>query len=306
MGKPVLVLGEALVDIVERGRQRSEHVGGSPLNVACGLARLGHGTRFGGWWGTDEYGRAIETHAEAHGVELLPGCAAAARTSTALARLDAAGHADYEFDLDWQLPPLPGLDDVQHLHTGSIATTLPPGADTVLAAARAVAGRGSFSYDPNCRPAIMGGPAAVLDRVGGLVGLADLVKASDEDLAWLFPGEPVESVVQRWLETGAGLVVITRGASGASGWLPAAGRLDFAAPPSQVVDTVGAGDSFMAGLISGLLDAQLLGVGPGRLRRSAWRPVAPAIERALAAAAITVARPGAYSPSRAEVDARMG
>lgn len=301
--QPVLCLGEALIDVIIKNEGQAEHVGGSPLNVACGLARLGHDTQFASWWGRDARGDRIAEHLTAHGVTVLPGSDGASRTSTALAKLDATGQASYEFDLDWQLPQLPpGFGG--HLHTGSIAATLAPGADDVLAAVRGMAERTTISYDPNARPAIMGSASAVLPRIEELIGLADLVKASDEDLAWLYPDLPVDAVARRWLDARPGLVVITRGSAGASAWLAAEpDSCEVAGRRVPAVDTVGAGDSFMAGLISGLLDASLLGSTDAktRLRQSRWADVRPALDRAAATAALTVSRQGAYSPTRAEL-----
>lgn len=303
---PVLCLGEALIDIVDRGGERSEHVGGSPLNVACGLAALDHATGFAGWWGDDERGRAISAHASAAGLRVVEGSDGAFRTSTALAMLDASNQASYEFDLDWQLPSL-DLDQVGHLHTGSIAATLAPGADAVLAAVQAMRGRGTVSYDPNARPAIMGSAAQVRGRIEELIAAADVVKASDEDIAWLYGRAiPLTDVARTWLASGPGLVVVTRGGQGAVAFLASQPEpLGIDPLRVEVTDTVGAGDSFMAGLLSGLLDAGLLGSreARSRLQDADWDAVRPALERAAATSGITVTHAGAYSPSRAEVAA---
>ena len=303
---PVLCVGEALIDIVVRGSDIREHVGGSPLNVACGLARLGHATSFASWWAHDERGARIAEHAARHGLAVVPGSDGAGRTSTALARLDETGQATYEFDLDWQLPRLPATDQIGHLHIGSIAATLAPGADDVLAAARAVTGHGTVSYDPNVRPAIMGSAVEVRGRIEQLIRLSDVVKASDEDLDWLYPGADPAEVAAGWLASGPALVVITGGAAGAKAWLtPSPDAREFGSLSVRVADTVGAGDSFMAGLLSGLLDAGLLGgpdAGSG-LRHASWTEVSPAIDRAIQTSAITVTHAGAYSPTRAELAA---
>ncbi|MGB3956148.1 MAG: carbohydrate kinase [Brooklawnia sp.] len=300
----VLCVGEALIDVVSRGSGSREYVGGSPLNVACGLARLGHPTSFASWWADDDRGRRIAGHAADHGLLVVAGSDGAERTSTALARLDADGQASYEFDLDWQLPPMASTESSGHLHLGSIGATLPPGADDVLALARQLHGRATVSYDPNVRPAIMGAAADVLGRIEELVGLSDAVKASSEDLEWLYPGVPPVEAAARWLARGPALVVVTRGAVGSLTWFatePA--PRESAAQRVPVVDTVGAGDSFMAGLLSGLLDAGLLGRPDAgdRLRQAGWAVVGPAIDRAIQTSAITVTHSGAYSPTRAEL-----
>lgn len=301
----VLCLGEALVDVVERdGQVTGEHVGGSPLNVACVLARLDHPSVIGAWWGRDERGQRITEHAQAHGVAIAPGSDEAPRTSVAHASLDAEGRATYTFDLDWALPAL-DLGGVAHLHTGSIAATLEPGGSQVVAAVDEVRRAGSVSYDPNVRPALMGSPAQVVERVESLVGRADVVKASDEDIDWLYPELPVEEVMRRWIALGPALVVVTRGPWGAYARL--AGNRDMLAVDQMtvaLVDTVGAGDSFMGGLLSGLLDADLLGSREAveRLRQASWEQVQPALHRAVVTSGLTVSRAGAHAPTREEMD----
>ncbi|HEX2855855.1 MAG TPA: carbohydrate kinase [Propionibacteriaceae bacterium] len=305
----ILSLGEALIDEVRRTgvSSTSSHVGGSLFNVACGLAQLGENSWIGSWWGADESGQRIARSAERAGVRVLPGTDAAARTSVAHALLDDEGRAVYEFDLDWSVPPLPDAGRFAHVHTGSIAATLEPGGGQVVEAVRAIkrAG-GTVSYDPNVRPAIMGRPADVVDRVEELVALSDVVKASDEDLAWLFGDEPIDSIMRRWLALGPRLMVVTRGGEGAYAAL--ADDFDLlAVPPVAVtlVDTVGAGDSFMAGLISGLVAAGLLGSAGAvaALSGADWHRVQPALHRAVLTSAITVSRPGAYAPTLDEVHA---
>ena len=301
----VLCLGEALVDVVMReGEVTGEHVGGSPLNVACVLSRLDHPATIGAWWGADERGHRIEAHAAEHGVAVAPGSNGAEKTSVAYAHLDAEGRADYEFDLDWALPALDGLDRVAHLHTGSIAATLEPGGSQVVEAVRAVREHGTISYDPNIRPALMGSPVEVQLRIEELVGLADVVKASDEDLEWLFPGTPVEDIMRRWATMGPSLVVVTRGPWGAYALL--AHNRDMLHVDQMTVklaDTVGAGDSFMGGLLSGLLDAGLLGTREASeaLGRATWDQVQPALHRAVSTSGLTVSHAGAHAPTREEL-----
>ncbi|MGO4957266.1 carbohydrate kinase family protein [Luteococcus sp. Sow4_B9] len=304
-----LCVGEALVDVVMRdGVTTGEHVGGSPLNVACVMAQLGHDATIGAWWGDDERGAAIEAHAAAHHVAVQPGSNRADKTSVAYAHLDAQGRADYEFDLEWALPDMSDVASYSHLHTGSIAATLEPGGSQVVAAVRAVRGQGTVSYDPNIRPALMGEPATVVRRIEELVALSDVVKASDEDLAWLYPGTAVEDILLRWSTLGPALVVVTRGPQGA--WARLAGNRDVlqVAPLTvELVDTVGAGDSFMGGLLSGLLDAGLLGSREAaeRLAGAGWGQVQPALHRAVTTSGLTVSRAGAHAPTRDEVQTVM-
>ncbi len=299
MAARVLCVGEALIDAVTRDGQVVEHVGGSPYNVACGLGRLGHDTTLAAWIGRDARGAAIEAAAAASGVRLAPGSDGARRTPVAHARLDAAGAASYTFDVEWDLPALPA--DADHLHVGSISTTIEPGGGKVLAAVRDATG--TVSYDPNVRPTIMGEPGAVAERIAALMAASDVVKASDEDAAWLHPGVPLDEVARRWLASGPALVVLTRGGAGAWAWLADGVRREVAPVPGPVVDTVGAGDSFMAGLLSGLLDFGYLGgrAAGVRLREATWPEIEPALRRAVLTASLTVGRAGAYGPTRDEL-----
>jgi fructokinase len=303
----VLVVGESLVDVVARaGGLVDRHAGGSPANVAVGLARLGHEVTLATRIGRDADGALLLRHLEADGVRLAPGSVVDARTSTATAVLDEHGSATYRFDLDWQLPPV-DLSGVRHVHAGSIGAALPPGCTAVRAVLDAAAAAGiPTSYDPNLRPGLIGPADQERPGVERLVRTVDVVKASEDDLVWLDAGsgqdvDPV-ATARRWASVGPRLVVLTRGSAGALAWLRGAdGPLALPAPPVDVVDTVGAGDSFMAGLLSGLLDAGLLAGAPSR----EWSvdDVRPALQRALAASALTCARPGADPPRRDELEA---
>ena len=158
----VLVVGEALVDIVQRGGVTAgEHPGGSPANVALGLGRLGRQVSLLSRLGDDERGERVRTHLGASGVKLASGTLAACPTSTATARLDERGVASYEFELDWQLPDAVELPPARALHTGSIAAFLAPGGEAVLELVHRARGSLTVSYDPNARPVLMGdaGPA---------------------------------------------------------------------------------------------------------------------------------------------------
>jgi fructokinase len=306
-GRRVVSIGEALIDVVLReGTDPAEHVGGSPLNVARGLARLGHPATVCAWWGRDDRGARLARAAAESGAGVEPGTDGATDTSVAYARVDAAGRATYTFDLTWDVPGLTRPDLVDHLHTGSIAATLEPGGTKVAGIVRDLRATATVSYDPNVRPAIMGSPDRVRDRIEELVCLSDVVKASDEDLAWLYPDVPVEGILRRWTTLGPALVVCTRGPWGASALLRAnRDTLVIDQVDVEVADTVGAGDSFMAGLLSGLLDARLLGGRAARDRLAAadWRDVQPALHRAVVTAAITVGRAGSYGPTMVETRA---
>ncbi|MDN5789808.1 MAG: PfkB family carbohydrate kinase [Micrococcales bacterium] len=302
-----LVVGESLIDAVTRANgTRSEHVGGSPANVAFGLAALDHEVDLATWIGADEHGERIEAVCRSRGIALTAGSRGATRTSVAHARLDPSGTATYGFDLDWRIGPVTGLEDYGHVHTGSIASVLLPGADMVRETLRQARERATVSYDPNARPTLMGSASATRAAIEESIALSDVVKASDEDIAWLCPGEPLDQVMRTWAARGPALVVVTRGGDGALVHMSRSG--DEATLPARsvtVIDTVGAGDSFMAGLLSGLLDAGLLGGAQARHRLAAASldDVTPAVLRALATGALTVARPGAHAPHRVDLEA---
>lgn len=310
MAERILVVGEALVDVVHRqDGSTDEHPGGSPANVAIGLARLGHRVEFAAHFGTDARGEAIREHLERNELlTVLPGCQGEQfHTSVAEARIDPTGQATYDFDLAWDVADL--LADLEaepttHLHTGSIGATLQPGASAVLEAARRARESGTVSYDPNCRPSIMGTPADVRAQMEELIGLADVVKSSDEDVEWLYEGASTGEIMRLWGQLGPSVVVITHGGEGYSVLLPGTG--EYVEQPGytvDVVDTVGAGDSFMSGLLSRLLDDGLLGSVEAReaLRRAPMSAIEPALRRAAACAAVTVTRAGANPPTRDEL-----
>src|SRR6478735_8096068 len=148
-----LVIGEALIDIVERdGLVTGEHVGGSPLNVAVGLARLGREVDFLTHIGTDSRGQRITDYVESSGVQLVTGSQDAARTPTARATLDSKGSATYTFDIDWQLSGTPEVAPPLVVHTGSIATVLEPGCLATAALVDAYHVSATLTFDPNVRP----------------------------------------------------------------------------------------------------------------------------------------------------------
>jgi fructokinase len=303
-GRPVLVVGEALVDLVQRvDGSVDEAPGGSPANVALTLGRLGRHPQLLTSLGDDDRGRTVRAWLEESDVRVIG--AGAGRTSTATAVLDASGAASYEFDLAWSVDAgLAGPADV--VHVGSIATVIEPGAAEV---ARLVAERrqtATITFDPNVRPALIDDAAAARARVEQLVGLADVVKVSDEDLLWLHPDRSLDEAAAAWLAAGPALVVVTLGGAGAFA-LTTSGRVTIPAPTTTVVDTVGAGDTFMGALLDGLLEADLIGAD----RRETLRQISAGLlerilRRSADAAAITVSRPGADPPRLAELAAGGG
>ena len=241
----MLVVGECLVDVVVRPDGTVvERPGGSPANVAVGLGRQGLPVTLVTSYGEDDRGRLLADHLQASHVATL---VSPAPTSVARAVLDAHGAATYAFDLRWSLDGL-ALPEDDWLHVGSLGATLEPGASVVRAWVEAFPG--VVSYDPNCRPQLMGDEA--VGQVEALVAHADVVKCSDEDAAFLHPGLPLADLAHRWLGLGPSLVVVTRGADGADAWSPDGSWHVDVPDGAPVVDTVGAGDAFMSGLLLAL------------------------------------------------------
>ncbi|MEW9531038.1 carbohydrate kinase [Microbispora sp. NPDC049125] len=291
-----LVVGESIVDLIGApGSWRFGAVaGGSPLNVAVALAALGRPVRFASEAGGDFFGDLLRDHLRRHGVgagELEPGAA----TSLAFARVGEDGSATYDFRFGWGLTGPVSLDGVSCLHTGSLATLVEPGAGRVRRLMAEAAGAGlPVSYDPNIRPSLIGDRPDAVARVEECVRRARLVKASTEDLAWLYPSERDLDVARRW----AGwpderLVVVTRGAAGAVAVLGDA-VIGCPAPAVDVADTVGAGDTFTAAYLAVLAGAELT---PDR--------VAEALRQGCAAAAVACTREGAVPPSPGEIAAML-
>lgn len=303
MSDTAAVVGEALIDIVRHdGQPLGEHVGGSPLNVAVGLALLGRPVEFVTWIGDDHRGQRIADYLHDGGVMLCEGSVGAARTATAVAELDETGAATYEFDVEWQVPSGVALTAPLVLHTGSIATALAPGRDGVAALIDSHAATSTISFDPNIRSAFFESPAQALDLVESVVVRSDVVKASDEDMKWLAPDSTPEELAARWLGLGPALVAVTFGADGSLG-ICADGEVRIPAYPADVVDTVGAGDAFMTGLIDALWDAGLLGADRrDRLRGIGTDALRDVLRVAALSSALTVARPGAALPDRATRD----
>ncbi|MBP1817171.1 carbohydrate kinase [Mycobacterium sp. OAE908] len=299
-----LVIGEALIDIVERdGSVTGEHVGGSPLNVAVGLARLGRGADFLTHIGDDERGRRIVEYIKQSGVQLVSGSMTAERTPTALATLDANGSAQYVFDIDWQLSGTPEVAPPLVAHTGSIATVLEPGCRATAALIDTYRPSATVTFDPNVRPALIEDGDIARGRIDRWIERCDVVKASDEDMRWIDPNRSPEQIAKTWLALGPSIVAVTMGDAGAFA-MCAAGTVRVPALRVNVVDTVGAGDAFMSGLIDALWSLGLLGAERRQhLARIDVDALTGVVQTAALSAALTVARAGADLPDRATRDA---
>jgi fructokinase len=304
------IIGEALMDIVDEGRHTSyrAHVGGSPLNVAAGLAQLGQPTALLARFSTDPFGRILRGYADRSGADLSLAVDSNAPTTLAVVQLDDEGVASYKFFVDgtadwgWtdtELADLPA--SLRYVHFGSLASWTPPGCDAIARRlARLRTDRTIIvTYDPNVRPDLLGERHHGVARVEASIALAHLAKASTEDLAWLYPSLEPGTVARRWLQLGPDIVIITDGANGPTAYT-ATGSVSRPAMRAEVVDTVGAGDAFMSGLLDGL----------GRARVSSTHDLAGSptrlgslLDDASVVAAIVCGRAGAEPPSRAEVDA---
>ncbi|MBG6239965.1 fructokinase [Mycetocola sp. CAN_C7] len=280
----VLVVGETIIDIVERDGIRTEYVGGSPANVALALGRLGHPVRLVTHIGGDDRGRRARAHLAASNVDVIS--SVSGRTPTALAHIQADGSAHYTFDIAWD-PVTPELEVAAHVHIGSIAAFLSPGAEKVSQLLGSLPGGVTSSFDPNIRPTIIGAQRDVLEQFEALASGTDVVKLSDEDAQWLYPTVPSAQMVDRLFDLGIRLAVVTRGDDG----LFLASRdaaVDVPAARVTVADTIGSGDSAMGAIIDGVQRENLENLSTGALRRiGTW---------AATVAGVTTSRPGADPP----------
>jgi fructokinase len=308
----VCVIGEALIDLVYQSADGTgtesylAHPGGSPFNVAVGLARLGRRSQLLARLSGDAFGRQLRAHALANGVDVSLAVAATESSTLAVVNIDDQHNATYDFyrtgTADWQWSPAE-LDripaDVDWVHTGSLASWIEPGASVIGRRLAALGPHTVVSFDPNIRPALLGDHPAAVQRIESLVRLAHVVKASAEDLAWLYPDAATSTVLRRWQAMGPAVVVVTDGAAGAHAIGAAGEPVTVPGRTVAVVDTVGAGDAFMAGLINALAGSGLLAGG----ERPTSTQLLPVIAEAMLVAALTVARAGANPPTAAELAA---
>ena len=293
MERDVLVVGESLVDIVHAadGSTR-EYAGGSAANVAVALARLGRPVRFVTAWSDDDRGRVLADHLAGAGVQLASDPLVLARTATAAATLGADGGASYEFDLEWRIGDV-GAGAPAFVHLCSLGAVLEPGAEQVLELVSGLRATATISYDINARPAITGTGPDLVARVERMTAMSDLVKASDEDLASLYPDLDLADAAAHLLSLGPTAVVVTRGGEGAT-WVGSGGTVEVASLSVRVADTIGAGDTFGAAVIDALWDR-------GPLADLSAGEIADVLAHAARAAAVTVSRPGADPPYRSEL-----
>lgn len=276
--RQITVLGECVADAFTEAPNASNELalrvlpGGGPANTAVALARLGTPARFLARLSGDVFGRLFRARLEASGVDLSYAVTAVEPSTLAVAELDATGQAAFSFhaqntaDWQWTADELARVDlsETACVHTGSLALVREPGGAVVEEFLAAAAPRATISIDPNVRPLLVR-PGLYRARLGHWCGLADILRMSEDDLELLVPGVPPEQACDTWHAEGVRLVVITLGADGALVSLGGE-RLRVPAVSAQVVDTVGAGDSFTAGLLHhlgarGLLGGRLAGLG---------------------------------------------
>jgi fructokinase len=254
----ILVGGEALVDLVlGDGDEVGAHLGGGPFNCARTVGRLEQPVAYLGRLSSDRFGVRLREQLEADGVALDAVVDTDDPTTLALAEIDAAGAATYRFYAAGT--SVPGLtveaarsalpDDVEMLHAGSLGLIFEPVATAIEAVIEQLAGRALVCLDLNCRPAAIDAPEAYRARIGRLLGRCHVVKASDADLEWLEPGRPDVEAARGLLERGPGVVLLTRGARGATVVLRDDAH-DVPAPRVEVADTIGAGDAFGGGFLA--------------------------------------------------------
>ena len=303
----ILVAGEALVDLIPSPGDPSllqAVLGGSPYNTAIGLGRLGAPTAYAGRLSTDANGDRFAQALEASGVGLAHVTRAKAPSPLAYVTPGtAASGPRYAFYLratayDGPSPlPVKWPAEAAHLHVGSFAALAGKSGVATLAALKLAKRHASTSFDPTIRPFVLPSRQSVVPMVEERVKLSSIVKVSDEDLAWLYPGRDPRESATDWSRRGPKLLVLTRGDKGAAAF---AGNVYAAqaAPPIKLVDTVGAGDSFMSALLAIINEDKALGPGftsPTEATLNRW------LAFAIKAAAITCARKGADPPRRGDV-----
>jgi fructokinase len=292
----IWVCGEVLIDILPTGPV----VGGGPANTAKALARLGHDVHFIDGISTDAYGQSARAELINDGVNLDLAFASDKPTCTATVTLDAAGGASYEFLIDGTATfdfaaswlPDPYRYQPQVLHIGTLVTVIEPSASALYDWAMQVAELAPIVFDPNIRPSVQPDRDLYEAAVEKWAALSAVIKVSDDDLVWLFPGQSIDDVANRWINDGVFLVVVTQGANGLVGYT-AEGRVEVPGVKVDVVDTVGAGDTVGAIVVEAMLAHGLV-----ELRGDILRGV---LTRAADAAAITCSRKGAQPPYKHEL-----
>ena len=306
----IAFVGESLIDFTATGGLAFQgHEGGALTNSAIAAARMGQPTGFITQLSTDLFGERLLAYMRANGIDTRFVLRSAAPTTLALVERTAASNR-YAFymrgtaDTLWApdtLPPLP--DSCRYLHFGSIALLQEPAASRIADLVEAQRSRRIIVFDPNVRTSLIADAPAYRRRCGRWLRACDLLKLSDEDAAFLSPGIDFAEAAASYLAQGPRAVVVTRGAEGATLYRCGSAPIHVKPAPVTVVDTIGAGDTFGAGLSVGLLEqgveqpSQLAAVSDAQ-----WRAV---LRFATTAAALNCTREGADPPRRAELDAAL-
>jgi fructokinase len=297
----VWVVGEVLIDLIPDGSDRKPIVGGGPANTAKALSKLGTDTQFIDGISTDDYGQIAKNELVASGVKLDYVKYSDKPTCLAIVSLSDSGSASYEFVIentatfdftpDW----LPNLQTERPalIHLGTLATVIEPGASVLYEWAQSVAKVAPIVFDPNIRPAVINDPEKYLKQVERWVSISSAVKASDEDIKWLYPSLEIEQVINNWLAKGPSLIVVTHSDKGISGYRLGE-KVSIDAVKVVVADTVGAGDTVGAILVEAIVKDGLSSLSGVRLEML--------LKRAAKAAAITVSRSGANPPTLKEIE----
>ena len=310
----LLSCGDALIDFLPvnsvDGRDAIVPVvGGSCLNIAVGMARLGAPAGFAGGISTDLFGRMIADHAFASQVDLRYAIRSDHQTTLAFVRT-VAGEPQYAFydeetaSRNWiyRRGSIP-FDEIEAIHIGSTTLADDEGAAQALAMLEDARGSVTISFDPNCRPNLVKHKARYVERMDAFAALADIVRMSDVDFEFLYGGDDCAGRAKSFIKAGASLVVVTRGIRGAQAWYKGRGVVEVQAPTVDVVDTIGAGDSFQAALLFAL---RAIGrIGTGSLAQTKPDELCRTLSFASSCAAFTCGRAGADPPRQSDVSAGL-
>ena len=307
----ILCCGEALIDMIPEQTIKGSDAyvprsGGAIFNTAVGLGRLGCRTGLLSGISTDMFGHPLMADLRASNVDTRYVIRSNRPTTLAFVKL-SDGHASYSFydenSASRMIEPqdLPAtLEDISAMYFGGISLACDPGSETYAQLAEAHASDCVVMVDPNIRPSFIQDETKFRDRIERMLGLADIVKVSDEDLNWIIQtSDSLEEKIAQLSELGPSIVILTRGSSGAQATLPNGRSVFVASQKVDVVDTVGAGDTFNAGFLASLSESGLL--SKSAIRTISENDVTKAIGLGARVAAINIGRAGANPPWRSEI-----